>query len=254
MREAFEDALAAAGGSLAELGRAERARRGRLPQPGARSRATCTSRARRSRITSTGSRRRGSSGGVLDPADRRVRRLELTDAGRGAPRADARRGDQASGRSSWPGSTADDRPRSPAASTIDPGETWRRGFSRRPSVWPSTRKPVDDERPQVERHRAVGDPLEVVGELLGHRGLVAAAHLREARSARAGRRAAASRRAGRSRARRRSGPGSAAARRTTCRRASTFQSCGISSSCDAFSQRPIRVYSASVRRTSSSPR
>ena len=35
---------------------------------------------------------------------------------------------------------------------------------------------------------------------------------------------------------------------------STFQSCGISSSCDAFSQRPKRVSSASVRRTSSSPR
>src|SRR5919204_70933 len=38
-----------------------------------------------------------------------------------------------------------------------------------------------DERPQVEGHRAVGDPLEVVRELLGHRGLVAASHLREAR-------------------------------------------------------------------------
>src|SRR5919197_1688914 len=37
-----------------------------------------------------------------------------------------------------------------------------------------------DERPQVERHRAVGDPLEVVRELLGHRGLVAAPDLCEA--------------------------------------------------------------------------
>src|SRR6186997_1807613 len=41
------------------------------------------------------------------------------------------------------------------------------------------------ERAQVERHGAVGDPLEVVRELLGHRGLVAAPHLREAGQARA---------------------------------------------------------------------
>ena len=74
------------------------------------------------------------------------------------------------------------------------------------------------------------------------------------RSARAARRAAASRRAARARARRRSAAGSAAARRSDMSPRSTFQSCGISSSCDAFSQRPIRVYSASVRRTSSSPR
>src|SRR5512133_234106 len=33
---------------------------------------------------------------------------------------------------------------------------------------------------EVERDGAVGDPLEVVGELLGHRGLVAAAYLGEA--------------------------------------------------------------------------
>src|SRR5579872_2580350 len=32
---------------------------------------------------------------------------------------------------------------------------------------------------QVERDGAVGDPLQVVGELLGHRGFVAAAYLRE---------------------------------------------------------------------------
>jgi len=37
-----------------------------------------------------------------------------------------------------------------------------------------------DERAQVERHRPVGDPFQVVGELLGHRGLVAVPHLREA--------------------------------------------------------------------------
>src|SRR4051812_491931 len=37
-----------------------------------------------------------------------------------------------------------------------------------------------DERAQVERDRAVGDPLQVVRELLGHRRLVAAADLREA--------------------------------------------------------------------------
>ena len=38
----------------------------------------------------------------------------------------------------------------------------------------------DDDRAQVEPHGAVGDPLEVVRELLGHRRLVAAPHLREA--------------------------------------------------------------------------
>ena len=38
----------------------------------------------------------------------------------------------------------------------------------------------DDHGAQVEPHRAVGDPFEVVGELLGHRRLVAAPHLREA--------------------------------------------------------------------------
>src|SRR6266516_3445576 len=42
-----------------------------------------------------------------------------------------------------------------------------------------------DQRADVQRHRAVGDPLHVMGELLGHRGLVAAAHLGEAGQARA---------------------------------------------------------------------
>src|SRR3954447_11833318 len=41
------------------------------------------------------------------------------------------------------------------------------------------------QRAQVERHRAVGDPLQVVRELLGHRRLVAAPHLREAGQTRA---------------------------------------------------------------------
>src|SRR5919206_3309772 len=41
------------------------------------------------------------------------------------------------------------------------------------------------ERAEVERDRAVGDPLQVVGQLLRHRGLVAAAHLGEAGQARA---------------------------------------------------------------------
>src|SRR5690349_21625605 len=40
--------------------------------------------------------------------------------------------------------------------------------------------PGRDQRSQVERHRAVGDPLEVVRELLGHRGLIAVADLGEA--------------------------------------------------------------------------
>ena len=48
------------------------------------------------------------------------------------------------------------------------------------SDWPQHAPAGLDERAQVEPHRAVGDPLEVVRELLGHRGLVAAAHLREA--------------------------------------------------------------------------
>src|SRR5262245_775705 len=43
----------------------------------------------------------------------------------------------------------------------------------------------DGERAEIKPHGAVGDPLEVVGELLRHRGLVAAADLREAREARA---------------------------------------------------------------------
>src|SRR3954468_20070564 len=40
-------------------------------------------------------------------------------------------------------------------------------------------------RPKVEANRAIGNPLEVVGELLRHRRLVAAPHLREARQPRA---------------------------------------------------------------------
>ena len=52
------------------------------------------------------------------------------------------------------------------------------GRARR-SVWPSTRKPVTNDRAQVEPDRAVGDPLQVVRELLGHRRLVAVPHLRE---------------------------------------------------------------------------
>ena len=40
------------------------------------------------------------------------------------------------------------------------------------------------ERPQVEPHRAVRDPFQVVSELLRHRGLVAAPHLGEARQPR----------------------------------------------------------------------
>src|SRR3954447_16576863 len=32
----------------------------------------------------------------------------------------------------------------------------------------------DHERPEIEPHGAVGDPLEIVGELLGHRRLVTA--------------------------------------------------------------------------------
>src|SRR5262249_1240517 len=42
-----------------------------------------------------------------------------------------------------------------------------------------------DERAEVERHRAVGDPFEIVRELLGHRGLVAATNLGEAGQPRA---------------------------------------------------------------------
>src|SRR5690242_5190786 len=41
-------------------------------------------------------------------------------------------------------------------------------------------KRSEDDRPQVQRHGAVCDPLEVVRQLFGHRRLVAAAHLREA--------------------------------------------------------------------------
>ena len=48
-----------------------------------------------------------------------------------------------------------------------------------------TRHGRREERAQVEAHRAVGDPLEVVRELLRHRRLVAAAHLREAGEPRA---------------------------------------------------------------------
>ena len=54
------------------------------------------------------------------------------------------------------------------------GSRWRE------NVWPQDAEARDHERAEVERHRAVGDPFEVVGELLGHRRLVAAAHLGEA--------------------------------------------------------------------------
>src|SRR5262249_49863764 len=37
----------------------------------------------------------------------------------------------------------------------------------------------EDHGPQIEPHGAVGDPFEIVRELLRHRGLVAVAHLRE---------------------------------------------------------------------------
>ena len=47
------------------------------------------------------------------------------------------------------------------------------------NVCRSTRSPVTTTRAQVQPDRAVGDPLQVVGELLGHRRLVAVAHLRE---------------------------------------------------------------------------
>src|SRR5258705_6432217 len=43
----------------------------------------------------------------------------------------------------------------------------------------------EHERPEIEPDRAVGDPFQIVRELLGHRGLVAAAHLREAGQTRA---------------------------------------------------------------------
>ena len=110
------------------------------------------------------------------------------------------------------------------------------GQTSRPTVAArATRRGHD---PQVQPDRAVGDPLEVVRELLGPGLLAAHPRLREARSGPDARRAAASRRGSRRRAARRRPAGSGAARRRYMSPRRTFQSCGSSSSCEARRKRP----------------
>ena len=253
--EAFEAALVARRRLARKLDGPERDRRDARDDARRRSRVTPISRARRSRTTSTVSRRRGSCAGVLDPDDRRVRRLELTPAGAELHATDDGGRDRAPDGDH--GRARRERRRRRCARCLDViqanlaasgapaprrGESARARGSRSrrasagraaPSGRRSTRGRARASRPSTSRSRAA--PART-------------------RSGRAGRRAAASRPAGRSassaknRARIGRGPTNDMSPR------STFQSCGISSSCDAFSQRPIRVYSASVRRTSSSPR
>ena len=89
------------------------------------------------------------------------------------------------------------------------------------------------ERAQVQAHGAVGDPLDVVRELLRHRRLVAAAAPARSPSGRGARRAAASTRAAplRARSKKRGRIGRGPTKLMSPRR--TFQSCGSSSSCVA---------------------
>ena len=168
--------LAAEGASLPSWVVLSGARRRRLRHARRRSRATSTSRAPRSPITSTGSRPPGSSARRLDPDDRRVRRLELTEAGTELHAPPARSGDRASA-----ARAGRDRAGRHGRARPLPRDRSRRTSPHPPrSVCPMHPEAGRDERPQVQRHRTVGDPLEVVRELLGHRGLVAAPHLREA--------------------------------------------------------------------------
>ena len=89
-----------------------------------------------------------------------------------------------------------------------------------------TRHAVAGERAQVEPHRAVGDPLEVVCELLGQRRLARPPHLGEAGQAGPDDEPLPVRGQLARRAPRRSAAGSAAGRRGSCRRAGRSRAAG----------------------------
>ena len=103
-------------------------------------------------------------------------------------------------------------------------------------------------RPMISRYsrtRAVGDVLEVVGELLGPGHLARQPQLREAGDARADDEPLPVRGDVLRELLEEAAAGSGAGRRCSSRRAATFQSCGSSSSLVARRMRPTRVCSLS---------